>query len=230
MSYTRELIGDSSTAPKPLFTDARIKDTLNDVYREAVELARGSGLNLGNKRVYADSVADQAFYQLPSDLMRIITVELARDGSDLSGTGTPTFLSPTATDVGMNFLENDSLSSVDLFFMHGSHLGIVDPPALSGTSSIRLTYEGAIADLVQDTDEPVIPVPFHAWLCAEAGLLLMMSMSLDASFLAMLAGRKRALFERWVSDRVFDPNGQFSVSGLNPDTSLTNTGKTFTGE
>jgi hypothetical protein len=186
VSYTRDLASDPSTAASPLFSDQRVKDALNDVYLELREAARQQGGGSGHKRSYADTVAGQIFYELPSDFHRMVMVEVEYNGQDLTGTApTSSFLRPIGADVGLELVEGPASNNKANYFIHDQHLGLTLPVITAGVNSLRITYEAGTVEMVSDDDIPDIPSNFHRLLCYKAAIVLRLSMDLPINEMSL---------------------------------------------
>lgn len=227
LSYTRDLAGDPSTAPTPMWADQRVKDAINESYLELYDVARQFGVGTGEKRSYSDVVADQLYYELPDDFHKLILVEVEGDGKDLSSdsTASPTNLKVLGSDVALEGYGSGIYDETEFYFIHNQHFGIVSPPDTAGSNSIRVTYEAFAADLNGDTDEPQLPGTYHSLICYRAAIVLRMTIGLEVRFLEDIANRKEVRFMRAMHDLVADYEGNFVVAGLQDEGTVTRFGK-----
>ena len=98
-------MGDPSSAASPIQPTAKVKAFINSAYTEMREEARVFSEGVEVKRSYADTVADQLWYELPSDFKRMVLVEVDSVGGDLTAsTGDPLVLEPLALDTALSGL------------------------------------------------------------------------------------------------------------------------------
>jgi hypothetical protein len=226
LSHTRVLAGDPASAPSQLFADQIVKDFINTEYLGMYDIARQFGVGQGEKRSYADIVADQLYYELPVGFMKMLLVEVEGDGVDLTtSTASPTSLKPLSGDVALQGYEAGIYSSTEYYFIHNQHLGIVSPVGTAGTNTLRLTYEGEGTDLAGDTDEPELPRTYHSLICYLAAIGLRETMDLDVRGLERVAARKMGQFMQAMHDNMADFEGQAYVAGLNKHNTVTKHGR-----
>lgn len=227
VSYTRDLAGDPSTAPTPMWSLQRVKDAINESYLELYDVARQFGVGTGEKRSYSDVVADQLYYELPDDFHKLILVEVEGDGKDLSSdsTASPTNLKVLGSDVALEGYGSGIYDETEFYFIHNQHFGIVSPPDTAGSNSIRVTYEAFAADLSGDTDEPQLPGTYHSLICYRAAIVLRSTLGLEVRHLEDIANRKEVRFMRSMHDLVADYEGNFVVAGLQDEGTVTRFGK-----
>jgi hypothetical protein len=226
ISYSRDLSGDPASAPSQLFSDQRVKDAINESYLELYDVARQFGVGTGFKRTYATTVADQIFYSLPTDFMKMILVEVSGGGTDLStSTANSTSLKALSADVALAGYEGGIYDSTQYYYIHNQHVGIIAPPSTGGANSIRLSYEAEVADLVGNANEPDLPKTYHSLICYRAAIVLRETMELSTRGLERIANRKEIRFMRAMHDNVADFEGQAYVAGLNKHNTLTRHGR-----
>lgn len=227
VSHTRVLAGDPDTAPSTLFTEQVVKDFINEHYLVLYDVARQFGVGTGEKRSYADVVADQVFYELPDDYMKSLMVEVEGDGKDLSSdsTASPSNLKPLSGDIALQGYEAGTYSETEYYFVHNQHFGIVSPPDTAGTNSLRITYESEVAALSNDSDEPDLPTTYHPLICYRAAISLRETLDLDVRGLWAIADRHEARFMTAMHDNLGDFDGQMYVAGLNDHGTLTKHGR-----
>ena len=226
LSYTRDLAGDPAAAPSTLFSDQRVKDAINESYLELYDVARQMGVGAGFKRTYSTTVTDQIFYELPTDFMKAILVEVAGDGSDLStSTANSTPLKPLDASVALEGYESGAYDETEYYYIHNQHMGIVSPPTTGGSNAIRLSYEAESAELSETTDEPDIPKTYHSLICYRAAIALRVTLELSSRMLEDIANRKEIRFMRAMHDNVADYEGNFVVAGLQGKGQVTQFGR-----
>jgi hypothetical protein len=219
------LAGDPSTAPSTLWTDQIVKDFINTEYLELYDIARQFGAGQGQKRTYADIVADQLYYALPADFMKMLMVEVELNGVDLTtSSADPTNLSPLSGDVALQGYEAGIYSETEYYFIHNQHVGIVAPSGTAGTNTIRLTYEAEVSELSNDTDEPDLPTTYHSLICYMAAIGLRHTKDLDTRDLESVAARKMVRFMQAMHDNLGDFEGQMYVAGLGDPNVVTRAG------
>jgi hypothetical protein len=215
LSHTRFLVNDPSSVASQLFTDPEVKNAINDAYLLLIDEARLQETGTLEKRTYSTSVADQLFYSLPNDYMKMITVEVDTNGSDLSASGSnATFLKPIASDTGLEGYEKGLYDNTEFYFIHGNEFAVIKPPATGGSNAIRLTYEGHGTALSGDTDEPVIRDPYQYLICMDAAIIL--KSAVDLTVAPELMQRRQRMYSRFMesmSENVGDFDGQITVAG-----------------
>lgn len=225
LDHTRALAGDPATdsdgnaVPSQLWSDQDVKNFINAKYQLLRDRLRMKGLGRGVKRSYTDSVADQIFYAKPADFMRGLVVELEPDGGNLS-TSAESDVSPirlkarygseSLAEYHQGNLGQDSPTRV---FIHNEHIGIVPPPSTGGTKSIRLTYEAASSLLSGDTDEPVIPRPYHELICYKAAISLRETKNFPTEELRLSADRLEAQMLSALAEELEDVDYQIPAAG-----------------
>ena len=197
-----------------MWSDARVKAAINDAYLELRETARIFADGPEVARAYSDTVADQLWYQLPSDFKRMLLCEISTDGSDLSGTGSPTVLEPLPLDIALEGYEKGSYSSTKYVAIADEHFAIINPVSTSGTDSIRITYECETSALSSATDEPKLPENHQYLICYKAAVSLRASDGLEHNDLMRLMMHKERAFRIWAQERLADPEGKVTVAGL----------------
>ena len=226
LSYTRDLAGDPSAAPSTLFSAQRVKDAINEHYLELYDVARQMGVGTGFKRTYATTVSAQIHYELPTDFMKAIMVEVASDGTDLStSTANSSALKPLDASVAVEGYETGLYDETEYYYIHGQHVAIIAPPTTGGTNSIRLSYEAEVSDLTNDGDEPDIPKTYHSLICYRAAIVLRTSLDLETRGLEEIANRKEIRFMRAMHDTMADYEGNFVVAGLGDKGQVTQVGR-----
>lgn len=220
LTFTRFMARDPAAAPNPLFSDAQVKATINVVYLLLRDKMRAKGVGHGHKRTYADSVADQIFYNKPADMVRPVSLELESLGKDLSSSSeadvNPIFFTPKEGKEALQAYHAGTLSGSTYVFVHDEHYGIVAPPsaAQAGTAAIRLLYEASSAELVSDTDEPILPRPHHPLICYRSAVVLLVAKGLDLGELAGLVNDSERLFIQGLSDNFENLDEVIPAAGL----------------
>lgn len=219
-SFTRTLLGDPVDAPLSQFADEDVTNALNIAYIEGYKIARRLDVGWGHKTAYDTSVADQIYYNLPSDLDgRIVDIALEVNGKDFSSDTDAqwTYLKPREGNVALKGYRLKEFTLPEYTFIKGTQYGIVAPPAVGGTNSIHLTYEGELSDsdlLEDDADEPTyVPESDHPLLCYLAAITLRISKSLPAEDIRVEAARKYPLFIEQASEPILDLDGQIPCAG-----------------
>ena len=217
VSYTRFLINDPSTAASNLFSDTEVKNAVNDAYMVFMDEARLQESGIGRKRPYSTTVADQLYYQLPSDFMKVTAIEIDTNGNDLSAStgSTSNFLKPIAADAGFQGYENGIYTNTEFYFIHSNdYFAVIAPPSTGGSNAIRLTYEAHNSLLSNDTDEPIIRDPYQYLIALDAAIILKSSM--DLVLPPDLMSRRNRMYARFlesINENVEDNDGQIFVAG-----------------
>lgn len=216
VGLTKKFAEGSTANPTTLHTTAEIKEAINDAYQQLREIARVYGEGYEYKRTYATTVADQLWYQIPSDCKRVITVEVDASGLNISSNSaaSPILLEPKAYDVGMELADSASVTSPKYTAIGDDHVAVIKPVATGGASALRIAYEADTADLTGDTDEPVLPKTFHRLICKLAAITLRTAVDWPVRDLESLTGLQLRQYKIWAQERLYDPEGQISVAGL----------------
>lgn len=222
VGFTRDLLSDPSTAPRPLFSTQNIKDFLNIAYVELRDKARFVGDGHLVKVSYANAVAGTADYAFPSDMVKLRSVELELDGGNLSSLAPSAarivVLTPADYTSAWQAYQLENVTEPTFACIKDRTIAILSPPDTSGTSSIRYVYEGAAALLSNDSDEPAISRGYHDLICRKAALDLLASKHQENVILAQRTAMREAEFLRAVTREHADPDGQFIVAGLDDQT------------
>jgi hypothetical protein len=230
---TRDLVADPSSAPNPLFGDTEIKEAINLEYLEMRESMRQKSVGHTTKRTYANSVADQLHYSKPTDMVRVRLFELETAGRNLSTTAPASasiaFLDEIPYEQGLELYNSTQLTTSKYLVNSDEHYLIVAPPTVSGTRSIRITYEAESADLTSNNDEPIFPEQFHLLLAVRAGILLLTSKQEDFSGLELKNRKISSSFERWATEPILNPTGKMRVAGLHTNRGIPQTYPIITG-
>jgi hypothetical protein len=199
-----------------MWTEQEVKNAINDAYMILMDEARLQETGYGRKRTYSNSVADQLYYDLPDDFMKVVDVEIDVDGNALSASGSnPIFLKPISATTGFEGYEKGIYTNTEFYTIHSNdYIAIFAPPSSGGSSAIRLTYEAHSSTLSNDTDEPTFRDPYHYLICYEAAAVL--KGSVDLTLTPEHEGRRQRLYARFMettSENVQDDEGQIYVAG-----------------
>ncbi len=220
VDFTRFMARDPAGAPNPLFTTLEVKAVVNLTYLQLREKMGAKDVGHGNKRTYADSIADQMYYAKPSDLERPISVELEDLGKNLATSAqadvNPIFLMPKESKEALQAFETGKLAGATYVFLHDTHFGIVNPPtaAQAGTLAIRMLYQATSAELSADGDEPTIAKPHHPLICYRSAAVLLAAKGLDLGDLPALIKDTEGPFLRSLSDNFESLSEVIPAAGL----------------
>lgn len=220
IEFTRFMARDPAAASNPLFTTAEVLSAINVIYLQLRDRMRAKDVGHGNKRTYATSVENQIFYAKPSDLVRLISLELEDLGKDLSSSSeadvNPVFLTPKESKEALQAFHTGKLEGSVYVFLHDTHIGIVEPPtaAQAGTSAIRLMYAASTALLSSDGDEPTIARPHHPLICYRAALVLLVGKGMSVGDLPGLVRDAEIPFLQSLSDNFEDLDAAIPAAGL----------------
>ena len=228
ISETNKMAIGVSSNPTDLHSTDEIKAAINDAYRQLREIARVYDEGTEFKRTYATTVADQLWYQLPSDFKRIITVEVEVDGTDLTASGAVSrVLQPMPIESALEHNAGTDDSGPVFVAIGDGHFAVVKPVSTGGANALRLAYQAQTADLSNDTDEPVIPETFHSLICKLAALTLRASVDHPMGGLRELVGLGFAQYRTWAQDRLSDPEGQIPTAGFTDQSETIKQGFTY---
>jgi hypothetical protein len=112
----------------------------------------------------ASLVANQQEYVFPSDILKIKRIEITYDGSTWYE-AKPEDINERDYDSGSVARINDNYDqSEPKYDLMDNSLFIKPIPTTAVTSGLKIWYEKLVTQLSDDTDEPVIPRPFHKGL------------------------------------------------------------------
>lgn len=227
LTYTRDLAGDPDSAASEIWSEARVKAAINDAYLEMRETARMFHTGPEVKRAYADTVANQLWYELPADFKRMVMVEVESSGVNLSTTkGNPTVLEPLALQVALDGYQTGAFTALKYVAMGDGHFAVIGPVTTAGTKSLRITYEAETDALSNDTDEPAdIPEPHQYLICYKAAVSLRASENLEHDNLLRLTLQKERSFRIAMQERYNSDDDQMAVAGLTDQKHLTQFGR-----
>ena len=232
LDMTRQYAGDPAGAARPLWADQVVKDFINTVYSELLDLARLLGMGWEHKVTHDTGVDGTILYDLPSDNRRLLDVLISTTGKDLST------VSPASADVArLTFIHDqiveseyraNRITTLSFYTIRGVQYGIYAPPdaAAAGTNSIQLLYEGESDLLSGDTDEPVFPRDTHNAICLRAGMLLRATRNLPLDDLREEARIADARFRTSIRTIVNQGDEQITAVGLPVDMGLHKGGTT----
>jgi hypothetical protein len=110
-------------------------------------------------------VANQQEYVFPSDILKIKRIEITYDGTTWYE-ARPEDVNEQEYDSGSVARINDNYDqSEPKYDLMDNSLFIKPVPTTAVTSGLKIWYEKLVTQLSADTDEPVIPRPFHKGLC-----------------------------------------------------------------
>lgn len=152
-----ELINQGVTDDTKLVTQTGVQRYLNIGYRRAVNslINNPDTRSFYNREADADLVADQKTYSLPTDLRKILRVEVAYEA-------TTTFR--LARRMDRNAVRNPQASystSDPLYFVVGDNIELNPTPSNNVTDGLRIFYVEDQADLSADGDTPSLPLGYH---------------------------------------------------------------------
>jgi hypothetical protein len=109
-------------------------------------------------------VANQQEYVFPTDILKIKRIEITYDGS--------TWVEARPEDINEREYDSGSVARINDNYDQGepkydlmdNSLFIKPVPTTAVTSGLKIWYEKLVTQLSADTDEPVIPRPFHKGL------------------------------------------------------------------
>jgi len=219
-------MGDPASAAAPMQPTAKVQAFINDAYQDMRETARVYAEGIEVKRSYADTVADQLWYELPADFKSMVMVEVDAVGGDLTTTaGDPVVLEPLALDTALTGYEEGVYSSLKFVAMGSAHFALIAPVSTAGTNSLRITYESETTALSAAGDEPAFPEPHQYLICYKAAVAMKASDNLEHDDLLRLTLQKERAFRIAMQDRLGDNEGTMAIAGLTDQDPLTQMGR-----
>ena len=187
VALSRLRAGDPSGSANPLWSDQEHKDSVNIAYDKLLVIARRVSEGWQEKISYADAVADQIYYALPTGFLNFTLVGLSGNGSDLS-TVSPAdadiaILDPLDSDTAIRARDTDVLDESRHVIVQGTNYGIFSPPKAAnvGTNSIKLVYSASSTVLSSNSDEPIIHREFHADIAMGSAYYLLLGKQLPVA-------------------------------------------------
>jgi len=164
---TRYITNSNSTT----YTDADINGAINVYYdlfcTEILESM--DDWDFQGEIATASLVSNQQEYVFPSDILKIKRVEITYDGNTWYE-ARPEDVNEKEYDSGSVARINDNYDqALPVYDLMDNSLFIKPVPTTAVTSGLKIWYEKLVTQLSADTDEPVIPRPFHKGLCYGAG-------------------------------------------------------------
>lgn len=137
------------------FTDTQVGVFLNNAQKEIQKTLLKAHENYYTKRVQTTTVINQSDYLLPTDFMKVHRVEVV-----LSGTA-PNEDKRKLDQITMSEADllQDKTSTPSAFYLHRDRMVLVPVPDAEKT--LRITYTPYVADMVNTTDLPDVPVQYH---------------------------------------------------------------------
>lgn len=160
---TRYITNSTSTT----YTDADINGAINVYYdlfcTEILESM--DDWDFQGEIATSSLVANQQEYVFPSDILKIKRIEITYDGTTWYE-ARPEDVNEQEYDSGSVARINDNYDqSEPKYDLMDNSLFIKPVPTTAVTSGLKIWYEKLVTQLSADTDEPVIPRPFHKGLC-----------------------------------------------------------------
>lgn len=196
-NYTRFLTRtDADTFPNDDLDAA-----INQYYRVLVNEAIQSicGWDFRGDTATADIVAGQQEYTLPDDILQIKRVEVTYDGTggnthkafefDINETGEGT----SSTKISSNFSSSEPY--VEMF---DNSIFLYPVPTQNVTAGIKIWYNKKAADLINETDVPVIQEAYHKAICYGAARDYLEA-NIERDGFALKAQKAEINYERLVS-------------------------------
>lgn len=157
---TSDILDDTSNG---YFTLPVLQTRLNLALRELQKRLISANNDYYTQCVYTNTVINQAAYQLPSDFMQIIRLDVVTQGTD------PTSITQKIYKMTPN--QRDLIADVsgqpEFYYFQKNNLLLAPVPNV--VQEMHLEYSYYVLDMVNPTDVPDAPQQFHpyiAYLCA----------------------------------------------------------------
>lgn len=147
------------------FTVAQVNQWLNNAQREVQKLVEQSFEGRFEKCVETTTVVNQREYQIPTDMKRVVRLELVLQGSSFENESVQRLdkITPNQQDF---FTER--VSTPRAYYFKNNQIILVPAPNIAKT--LRLTYTYRLADMVNDGDVSEIPEDYHEMMAVLATL------------------------------------------------------------
>jgi len=178
------------------FTPTQLTFWLNNAQREVQKILLQSHVNFYVTRVQTTLVVNQNDYVLPSDFMTLHRLEMINNG-------VPPFEDTVCLDpitINQQDLVPSQVGTPQFYFFKKNRLTLL--PAPDTALPLRLYYSYAVSDMVNLTDEPDIPRPYHELLGVLATIDGLMKDGRDQSAMQL----KKAYYENLLKQETQDRN------------------------
>lgn len=147
------------------FTESDVERWLNNAQIEAQKMVIQAFEGQYNKVVQTYTVLNQREYQLPEDFKKLSRLEIVLSGSQFPNESRSRLQKVTQNQ--QDFFPDQTGTPVAYFFQ-GNKLILL--PCPSQAWLLRMTYIYRVSDMVNDSDEPDIPVEYQEYLAVLATL------------------------------------------------------------
>lgn len=147
------------------FTLPQIKQWLNNAQVETQKLVVQAFEGHYRQCVQTNTVAYQKEYQLPDDFKKLSRLELIISGTAIQNENNQRLLKITENQQDMF---PDKTGTPQAYYFQGDKVVLVPCPNQAWV--LRLVYIYRVTDMVNDADEPDIPVDYHEYLAVLATL------------------------------------------------------------
>lgn len=147
------------------FTVAQVKQWLNNAQLETQKLVVQSFEGHYRKVVETTMVQYQREYQLPSDFKKLSRLEIIMSGTAFQNEDRVRIAKITENQQDMF---GEKTGTPIAYFFQGDKIIMVPAPDTART--LRMTYIYRVSDMVNDNDEPDIPIDYHEYLAVLATL------------------------------------------------------------
>lgn len=151
----QDLSGDTKTV-----TRTEVKANLNRAYQKLYNRVTSLGQGYGLREAYTDLVSGQSRYGLPTDFKKFDRLEIGYATEDTR------VLARAITRDSINDPSATYSSAVPVYAPLGNMYQIFPTPTTTVTNGLHLWYIEDVDDMVDDTDEPVLPNGYED-LCIE---------------------------------------------------------------
>lgn len=145
------LINQDLSGDTKLVTRTEVKANLNRAYHKVYNKVTSLGQGYGLRETYTDLVSAQSRYGFPDDFMKFDRLEIGYTTEDTR------VLAQVINRDAINDPQQSISSATPVVALLGNMYQIFPTPTTTVSNGLHLWYMENVVDLVDDTDEPVLP-------------------------------------------------------------------------
>lgn len=147
------------------FTDTQLGIFVNNAQKETQKMLLRAGENFYTKQVETTTIIGQSDYILPANFLKVNRLELI-----ISGTAPSNEETRVLEQITMNQVDiiQGLQSTPTAWFIHRDRF--VLKPVPDKAQTLRMYYSYRVADMVNDSDDPDVPIQYHEYIAVIAAL------------------------------------------------------------
>lgn len=189
------------------FTAPQVNQFLNNALRETQKILLGAGQDFYYSCKQTTLVVNQADYVLPADFYKVNRLEVVISGTPPNESKQQLI---TITPNQQNLVP-DNTGLPNFYYLKKSRLTVL--PAPSQALTLRMFYSYKIADMVDDTDTPDIPEPYHEFIAVLAAIDCFLKDGRDPSTLFNKRDYYLDMFKKDAAQRELDASRSVIYTG-----------------